>query len=57
MCAEPVMHHELIGDLFRKRRIKTPTDIDRGQFFMLPRIVRLQFLAFKLDVCLFGICL
>jgi hypothetical protein len=29
MCAEPVMRHELIGDLFSKRRIKTSTDIDR----------------------------
>jgi hypothetical protein len=57
MCAERVMRHELSGDLFRKRRIKASTDIDRRQFFVLARIVRLEFLVFTLDVCLFGICL
>jgi hypothetical protein len=51
------MRHELIGDLFRKCGIKASTDIDRRQFFMLARIVRLELLAFKLDVCLFGVCL
>jgi hypothetical protein len=51
------MGHELVGDLFRERRIKAPTNVDCRQFLMLALVVCSEFRALTREVGLFGVCL
>jgi hypothetical protein len=49
--------HELVGDLFRERRIKAPTNVDCRQFLLLALVVWSEFRALTREVGLFGVCL
>ena len=57
MRAYCVMDHELVGDLFRERRIEAATNVDRLQLLMLALVVCFEFRAFTLKFGLFGVCL
>ena len=57
MCTKRIMGHELLSDLFRKRRIKAATNINRHQFSLFPSKVRFKFGALLIECRLFGICL
>jgi hypothetical protein len=51
------MGHQLLGHLFRERRIEPPSDIDCSQFLVLALVVCFEFCAFKVEFGLLGICL
>jgi hypothetical protein len=51
------MGHELLGDLFRERRIESATDVDLHQFLVLALVVCFEFCALTLKFGLFGVCL
>jgi hypothetical protein len=51
------MGHQLVGNLFRERRIETASDVDCRQFLVLTLVVRFEFRAFKVEFSLFGVCL
>ena len=57
MRAQGVVGHQLLGDLFRERRIKPASDVDRRQFLVLALVVSFEFLSLKLEVGLFRVCL
>ena len=57
MCAYRVMSHELVGDLFRERRLEATTNIDCGQFLMLSLVVGFQVFTFTIKIGKFRICL
>jgi hypothetical protein len=57
IAAYGVMGHELVGDLFRERRIKAPTNVDCRQFLLLALVVWSEFRALTREVGLFGVCL
>jgi hypothetical protein len=50
------MGHQLLGDLFRERRIKSSSDIDCRQLLLLARFVGFEFRSFKLEFGLFRVC-
>ena len=49
------MGHQLLGDLFRERRIESASDVDCHQFLVLALVVCFEFRAFQLEFGLFGI--
>jgi hypothetical protein len=57
MCADRIVDHELLGDLFCERRIEPASDVDCHPFAALAHVVCFQFRALTLEVGLFGVCL
>src|ERR1700687_4405450 len=57
MRAYRVMQHQLVGDLFRERRIESTSDVDRRQFLVLALVVCFVFGALNFEFGLFGVCL
>jgi hypothetical protein len=55
MCAYCVMGHQLLGDLFRKRRIEPASDVDCHQFLVLPHVICFKFRALELEFGLFAV--
>lgn len=55
MGAQCVVSHELVGNLFGELAIEPASHVDRGQFFMFSRVVRLQFGAFQLEIGFLGV--
>jgi hypothetical protein len=50
-----VVGHELVGDLFRERRIEAATNVDRSQFLVLALVIGFEFRALTLEFGLFGV--
>jgi hypothetical protein len=48
MCADRVVGHQLLGDLFCECRVESASDIDRRQFFVFALVVCFEFRTLKL---------
>jgi hypothetical protein len=51
------MDHQLLGNLFRERRIEPASDVDSQQFLMLALVRLLSVLLAQVSVRLFCVCL
>jgi hypothetical protein len=55
MRAYRVMDHQLVGDLFRERRIESASDVDCHQFLVFALVVCFLFGALKFEFGLFSV--
>jgi hypothetical protein len=57
MCTQFVMSHQLLGDLFGERGIKSASLVNCRQFLVLAFVVCSEFRTLKSQFSLFGVCL
>src|ERR1035441_3728222 len=57
MRAQRVVRHQLLGNLFRERRIEPAGDVDCRQLLVFAFIVCFEFRALKIQFSMFGVCL
>ena len=48
MCAQCVVRHQLLGHLFRERRIESAGDVDCRQLLVFAFVICLKFRALKI---------
>jgi hypothetical protein len=48
MCTQSVVHHQLLGNLFCKRRIEPAGDVDCRQLLVFAFVICLKFRALKI---------
>jgi hypothetical protein len=57
MRAYCIMDHQLLGNLFRERRIESASDVNCHQFAVLAHVVCFEFRALTLEIRLLGVSL